>query len=329
MSKKIMLLLIVLSCCGFAYAQMNEDSILVVPKTTIAPVIDGQLDSLLWNRVGETPVNRGDTGDVAPPDDEWDLDGRLRMQWDDDNLYIWLYVQDESINTGTDYNTDGVEMYFDADNAKTDGFDGIDDIQMRFNVGEATTDEIDITSTGWTYDKSTVNYIIAESNVGWNLEVALPLGDLQLIPGQEFGFDAQINDNDNGSSRENMYRWWATNNNMWNHANLWGTAYLDEKGIQAIDEKSTTMVRSFDLAQNYPNPFNPTTTIDYSVSEKSNVAISVYDMLGKKVATLVDEIKSPGQYTATFNGMAYADGIYYYTLTTGNRKLTKKMALIK
>lgn len=86
------------------------------------------------------------------------------------------------------------------------------------------------------------------------------------------------------------------------------------------------------LHQNYPNPFNPTTTIRYDVPAKSNVSLSVYNMLGRKVTTLVNqELRSAGRYKATFNatGLDLSSGLYIYKLTVGDKVMTRKMTLVK
>ncbi len=90
----------------------------------------------------------------------------------------------------------------------------------------------------------------------------------------------------------------------------------------------------FYLAQNYPNPFNPTTTIEYSVpakvnSESSIVNLTIYDVLGGEVATLVDGYKNAGVYKVIFNAEALTSGIYFYTLSTGSYVDSKKMILVK
>ncbi|MCB0753460.1 MAG: T9SS type A sorting domain-containing protein, partial [Ignavibacteriae bacterium] len=85
---------------------------------------------------------------------------------------------------------------------------------------------------------------------------------------------------------------------------------------------------------NYPNPFNPRTTIKYSIaaSTKENfrtVQLNIYDVLGEKVATLVNELKSPGGYEITFDASRLTSGIYFYRLSYGNKSLSRKMLLIK
>lgn len=85
----------------------------------------------------------------------------------------------------------------------------------------------------------------------------------------------------------------------------------------------------FDLSQNYPNPFNPSTTISYQLPETGNVNIKVYDVLGKEVATLVNNEQRAGSYKVDFNGSSLASGIYYYQIRAGKFVETKKMILLK
>jgi Secretion system C-terminal sorting domain/CARDB len=85
----------------------------------------------------------------------------------------------------------------------------------------------------------------------------------------------------------------------------------------------------FSLAQNYPNPFNPSTSIKFSVPKQTNVTLKIYDVLGKEVATLVNEMKQPGFHTVDFNASDFASGIYFYRLDAGEFSSVKKMMLVK
>jgi hypothetical protein len=90
------------------------------------------------------------------------------------------------------------------------------------------------------------------------------------------------------------------------------------------------------LNQNYPNPFNPTTKINFSLPQKSQVKLTVYNTLGEKIATLIDGVKNQGTYETNFDGSRLASGIYVYRLEaqsvngqSGNYISSKKMILIK
>jgi hypothetical protein len=85
----------------------------------------------------------------------------------------------------------------------------------------------------------------------------------------------------------------------------------------------------FSLSQNYPNPFNPSTIIRYSIDNRQFVTLTVYDMLGNEVATLVNEEKPTGTYQVSFNGAQYTSGVYIYKLETENLINVKKMILLK
>ncbi len=86
----------------------------------------------------------------------------------------------------------------------------------------------------------------------------------------------------------------------------------------------------FSLEQNYPNPFNPETTIGYQLSVVYHVSLKVYDVLGREIATLVDEVKQPGKYSTLFTlHSSFASGVYFYILQAGEYISTKKMVLLK
>ncbi|NGP90207.1 choice-of-anchor D domain-containing protein [Fodinibius halophilus] len=85
----------------------------------------------------------------------------------------------------------------------------------------------------------------------------------------------------------------------------------------------------FELNQNYPNPFNPATNIEYSVPHQSKVSLEVFDITGRKIATLINETKPAGKYDATWNAEGASSGIYFYRLETATRVITKKMTLVK
>jgi hypothetical protein len=97
----------------------------------------------------------------------------------------------------------------------------------------------------------------------------------------------------------------------------------------AIEDHTPSPPAAFQLSQNYPNPFNPTTEIRYHIPRTSHVTLKVYDMLGREVATLVDERKGPGQYLVTFDGAGFASGVYFYRIVAGEFKTVKKFLLIK
>jgi hypothetical protein len=106
--------------------------------------------------------------------------------------------------------------------------------------------------------------------------------------------------------------------------------YITLNGFNNLSHKKTQINPiKFSLQQNYPNPFNPITKIKYSVPKQTFVKLSIYDIQGRIVKVLVNEIKETGTYEADFNGINYASGIYLYRLEAGNFVESKKMVLIK
>jgi hypothetical protein len=85
----------------------------------------------------------------------------------------------------------------------------------------------------------------------------------------------------------------------------------------------------YELAQNYPNPFNPTTKINYDIPFDAKVSIKLFDVSGREVATLVNNIQTAGYYTINFNGSNLASGVYFYRLTANDFVESKMMMIVK
>ncbi|MEN8191187.1 MAG: T9SS type A sorting domain-containing protein [Bacteroidota bacterium] len=136
------------------------------------------------------------------------------------------------------------------------------------------------------------------------------------------------------------------------HGNMWGLAFTGSEVLTAawagteslfwlkpgiptsVDDNKGNIVNSFELSQNYPNPFNPSTIINYSIIKSDMVNLTVYNMLGQKVATLVNELKSVGNHSIEWNGKNQygkdvASGIYFYKIITGQNSSVKKMMLLR
>ena len=94
-------------------------------------------------------------------------------------------------------------------------------------------------------------------------------------------------------------------------------------------EDEEILPTEYSLSQNYPNPFNPTTQINYSLPESGIVKLTVYDTMGRQVATLVDEEMPAGNHTTEFNAEGLSSGFYVYKLQIGGTLIAKKMMLLK
>ena len=96
-----------------------------------------------------------------------------------------------------------------------------------------------------------------------------------------------------------------------------------------VNGNNSQLPKTFALEQNYPNPFNPSTSIKFQLPKSEFVTITVFDMLGRRIASLVNEQKEAGYYDIKFDGTNYASGMYFYKIEAGNFTDTKKMILIK
>jgi len=102
-----------------------------------------------------------------------------------------------------------------------------------------------------------------------------------------------------------------------------------EVQLSTSTEPSSGIPNQFVLEQNYPNPFNPTTTIQFGLPETGNVSLEVFDMTGRRVATLVNESKTAGWHTVTFDASNLASGMYIYRIQSGEFITTRKLILVK
>ena len=100
-------------------------------------------------------------------------------------------------------------------------------------------------------------------------------------------------------------------------------------GTTDIDFTDNNLPTEFKLLQNYPNPFNPETSINFSIPKTENVKLTIHNILGQKVKTLLNEVKEAGNYTVKFNALDLPSGIYFYKIISGEFTKTIKMTLMK
>lgn len=148
---------------------------------------------------------------------------------------------------------------------------------------------------------------------------------------------------------------WTSINETFPNNNLWSIPYWNSDGrltlgldsqhpayiqIPILSQENTGILsneklesdlspHSFQLAQNSPNPFNPSTSIRFHIPKRSRVILDIYNLIGNKIATLVNENLDAGVYHKTFNADRLAGGVYFYRLQTGKQIFTKKMILLR
>jgi hypothetical protein len=141
--------------------------------------------------------------------------------------------------------------------------------------------------------------------------------DLKFIAGHGTTLDQHsYSYTDNPSPGQYQYRL--------KQVDLNGTATLSEAILMDVAAPS-----KFALNQNYPNPFNPSTQIAFSTTREGPISLRVYDILGREVATLVNENRKAGQYIEQFDGTRFASGLYMYVLRNSEGQLTSRMILSK
>jgi len=109
----------------------------------------------------------------------------------------------------------------------------------------------------------------------------------------------------------------------------WSINFLLSSNPIGIQSTGNEIPKQYSLSQNYPNPFNPATNIRFSIPVSGNVKLTVFDMLGREVETLVNGDLNAGTYNADWNASNYSSGVYFYKIETSNISEIKKMILIK
>jgi hypothetical protein len=306
-----------------------------IPTGVAAPTLDGAIDDIYKqaNQVTQERRGNGNEFPVSSTDFFW----RFYGVYDDTNLYGLVQIYDDIVtNTATnDWERDAAEVYVDGDNSKGPSFDGVNDWQTVIKHYFKDTPPATPLSRGVEY--AFLDVAQADTSIyppsGYNIEFKMPL-DQAGVPASEgtvIGFEVQGDDNDNELVRKNVTKWWLqSGDNSWTTASTWGTLKLGGAAMPVgIKEQPKQVVNRFDLMQNYPNPFNPSTMISYTVTKNSNVRLTVYNVLGVKVAELVNETKAAGTYNVPFNAKNLASGVYFYKLESGNNVMSKKMMLLK
>jgi len=181
--------------------------------------------------------------------------------------------------------------------------------------------------------------LLTPSDTGWNY---LDVSSYDIIVNSDFfagiiydGFNTPALGLDTSYSGRSFY--WVASDTAWNDLgySLFIRAIVSHLVPTDVEQDLPSGLPSaYVLHQNYPNPFNPSTVIEYSIPRRSQVEITLYNLLGQKVKTLVDKAEPAGNYSAYWNGTDYsgkpvASGVYLYRLKAGDFVETRKMILLK
>jgi len=251
--------------------------------------------------------------------------------WEADGLFLWMTYKD--LIPGPGERMEIKAMYFSG----TSG-DGIT-FEVNANVPAGAAEGASFEPAGTTTHTETNG-----ADAGYSLEVVVHTDMFGYVDGDTVMLSAVIWDMDYASAD-------AYDANVADYApNWWGTQWVDPnfekydmyRGVVLSDKvesgvkeaKPTATASSFRLEQNFPNPFNPTTTIQYSLSEPVNVKIEIYNVLGRKLATIINAKQTAGLHSVVWNGkddtgFQVGNGVYFYKLTAGKFSDTRKMILMK
>ncbi len=183
------------------------------------------------------------------------------------------------------------------------------------------------------------NYFFTDYNgADYSLEAKIALDsiafgdDARFHPknGMRIMFDLVFHDNDGNGGNNNLS--WSQNNRdlAYLDQHQWTHTWIGDTTVTGINDKPAyEVVNTFALNQNYPNPFNPTTMIQYSLATNSRVTLTVYNILGQEIKTLVNAKQTAGVHQVAFDAHNFTSGVYFYQIKAGNFVQTKKMLLVK
>jgi len=218
-----------------------------------------------------------------------------------------------------------------ADMAEVEVTDDITISWQALDPADYDGDEVTYTWNLFAAADTTTLLSLPSANDGKDPEITLPyetvdgfLSGLGLAVGEsaEALWNVVVSD---GTSEHNVAEFYSFSSASF--IDLYYGVTLTRGTATSIEED--LMPKTFELSQNFPNPFNPSTQIRYAVPQISEVRLDVYNMIGQRVATLVNEEKLPGNYSIDFDASTLSSGIYFYRLQAGSVQLTRKMMLVK
>jgi len=229
-----------------ALVRLDPDHI-TVQRTSTAPVIDGVGDGV-WANVTAIPMLITEMSNTtsATPENAADLSASFKVLYDSTNFYLFLTVQDSVVDTTySNYQGDGLEVYFDGDYSHGDTYDGINDNQIRITVADVVLADTDAHAPPGVLPG--MQFKVLRTAGGYDIEASFPLAELQIYPSADpapvldasgnpmpgtgiapnnvIGFEMQINDDD-GGGRQTLLRWHSDDNNSYQNPSLFGQARL-------------------------------------------------------------------------------------------------------
>ncbi len=277
-------------------------------------------------------------------DGDADLSVNAYVAVDNDYLYVAFDVEDDVVSidtTQTSYLIDSPDLYIALYNwhGATHTSYKSGDFHLRFGYNAVIVDNF---GSARMLEQGDANYYWEKKfPTGYVVEAKIPfskfaeIGSTELFQpkvGMRIPIDFSVNDNDteNSDAREGILTYSPDNQDQsYGDFSRWLYTWIGDQWTVGVKDQVKNNVYTYDLAQNYPNPFNPTTNIVYNIEKAGMVTLKIYDMLGREVATLINEAQSAGSHTVQFNASKLASGVYMYKINAGAFSSVKKMMLIK
>lgn len=279
---------------------------LSILKTKRAPAIDGQRDDC-WLEAPLYSHNRylgGDFG-LALPTHKDDLVFDFQVLWDEDYLYAFIYVIDDTLLTsGTP--SDEIWLFFHGENP--------------LSVSLITPSSSMNTQTA-----------LQEVRNGYLVEAAIPFAELGTVgiglnENEPFGFEVRVEDADDINIKAAIAQWWSDTPEM----STLGLATLSSSQVTHVENRTVApMPRQIELYQNYPNPFNPATTIEFALEKRQFVSLEIFNLQEELVETVISKRFGEGSHTLTWNAAHQPSGLYLCRLQGEHFSQVRKMLLVR
>ncbi len=198
------------------------------------------------------------------------------------------------------------------------------DRTIQFNIIEAQTGQHPLSLTGTSFIFAYLGNPTAYSAASYRYQARDSSGYITVLVGPLAGSHATfVYQQGVGLSSDTVYqRYDDAGSDFW-------AANLLSSTVTGVNDENIALPRECRLYQNYPNPFNPSTNIGFSLPARSRILLRVFDLLGREVATLVNEEKPAGEYTVQWNAQSMPSGVYFYRIHAGTFTATKKVLLLR
>jgi len=321
---------LVLFCFSIVLSAANAGSVindvLIIPKVEFNAVIDGEVETEWTFPPVCMSVYSSNNDPIVPVGGALDLSAWYKVAWNDDGIFFFGHVTDDSVVVHSDpttaqHVTDSWEIFFDGENDKASSYDS-NDVQFRWaydlaeEIGQGTLADEEV---AW-----------LEVDGGYDFEVLIPATQLAdshyitLALNKEIGWEVQINDIEEEGTRQNQIKWWEADDASWSTPSLFGTAKLVLSPELGIDEETIS-----NIALSAPAVISAGATVSYNIAARSSVSLELINLAGQVVKVLDSGVKSAGTYNAPLDAAGLANGVYFVNLNACGGSASDKVLLIK